>query len=300
MRSARTCMSDDGGVTIPTAPEGGSLDRRRVLGGWLLAVPGTAVLTAALVPLHRGPAPTFEAMLFLALAVVGGAGRRALAGGGRVAARDAVAQLLLHRPGAHAGRRQRPQRAHPGAVPGRVPGGRLGRRLGGPPPAPGHRRPGRGEHPGDAQPDRAARRVRRTPAARAGPGDLRGRVRRAGAARPPGAARRLGGAGHASSRCWCCTAPRSGPPTSASSPRSRATSACSASGRSWPGRPPRPGSSRPATARVRRCSPRSRTTCAPRWPGCRRRPRRCGCTTSGWPPRTGPTCCSPSRSPPDG
>ena len=69
MRSARTCMSDDGGVTIPTAPEGGSLDRRRVLGGWLLAVPGTAVLTAALVPLHRGPAPTFEAMLFLALAV---------------------------------------------------------------------------------------------------------------------------------------------------------------------------------------------------------------------------------------
>ena len=62
-------MSDDGGVTIPTAPEGGSLDRRRVLGGWLLAVPGTAVLTAALVPLHRGPAPTFEAMLFLALAV---------------------------------------------------------------------------------------------------------------------------------------------------------------------------------------------------------------------------------------
>ena len=69
MRSDRTCMSDDGGVRIPTAPEGGSLDRRRVLGGWLLAVPGTAVLTAALVPLHRGQAPTFEAMLFLALAV---------------------------------------------------------------------------------------------------------------------------------------------------------------------------------------------------------------------------------------
>ena len=69
MPGARTCMSDDGGVTIPTAPEGGSLDRRRVLGGWLLAVPGTALLTAALVPLHRGQAPTFEAMLFLALAV---------------------------------------------------------------------------------------------------------------------------------------------------------------------------------------------------------------------------------------
>src|SRR6478735_3969433 len=62
-------MSDDGGVTIPTAPDGGSLDRRRVLGGWLLAVPGTAVLTVVLVPLHSGPAPTFEAMLFLALAV---------------------------------------------------------------------------------------------------------------------------------------------------------------------------------------------------------------------------------------
>ena len=70
MPGARTCMSDDGGVRIPNAAEAGALDRRRVLGGWLLAVAGTAALTAALAPLHRAPAPTFEAMLFLALVVV--------------------------------------------------------------------------------------------------------------------------------------------------------------------------------------------------------------------------------------
>jgi len=46
--------------------------------GWLLALGGTSLLTVALVPFHRGPAPTFEAMLYLALAIacalVGGLG----------------------------------------------------------------------------------------------------------------------------------------------------------------------------------------------------------------------------------
>lgn len=55
-------MSDDGGV-------GDSLGRRRVVLGWLLAVAGTALLTGALVPFRNGPAPSFEAMLYLALAV---------------------------------------------------------------------------------------------------------------------------------------------------------------------------------------------------------------------------------------
>ena len=64
-------MSDDGRV-------GASLGRRRLVLGWLLAVGGTAGLTALLLPFHRGAGPTFEAMLFLALAVgcalVGGLG----------------------------------------------------------------------------------------------------------------------------------------------------------------------------------------------------------------------------------
>ena len=55
-------MSDDGGVAD-------SLGRRRLVLGWVLAVAGTALLTAALVPFRNGPAPTFEAMLYLALAV---------------------------------------------------------------------------------------------------------------------------------------------------------------------------------------------------------------------------------------
>ena len=64
-------MSDDGRV-------GASLGRRRLVLGWLLAVGGTAGLTALLLPFHTGAGPTFEAMLFLALAVgcalVGGLG----------------------------------------------------------------------------------------------------------------------------------------------------------------------------------------------------------------------------------
>src|SRR6478735_7199262 len=55
-------MSDDGRV-------GASLGRRRLVLGWLLAVGGTAGLTALLLPFHTGAGPTFEAMLFLALAV---------------------------------------------------------------------------------------------------------------------------------------------------------------------------------------------------------------------------------------
>lgn len=57
---------------------GASLGRRRLVFGWLSAVVGTVALTAVLVPVHTGPAPTFEAILYLALAVgcalVGGLG----------------------------------------------------------------------------------------------------------------------------------------------------------------------------------------------------------------------------------
>jgi K+-sensing histidine kinase KdpD len=53
-----------------------TLGRGRLVLGWLLAIAGNAALTAALLPLERGPAPTYEAMLYLALAVL-----TALAGG---------------------------------------------------------------------------------------------------------------------------------------------------------------------------------------------------------------------------
>ncbi|MGZ6754500.1 MAG: DUF4118 domain-containing protein, partial [Nocardioides sp.] len=46
-----------------------SLGWTRTLLGWLLATGGTALLTAVLVPRESGPAPTFESMLYLALAV---------------------------------------------------------------------------------------------------------------------------------------------------------------------------------------------------------------------------------------
>ena len=62
-------MSDDEGVTVLAGPAGGSLGRVRVCAGWALAVLGTAGLTAALVPVRQGPAPTFEAMLYLTVAV---------------------------------------------------------------------------------------------------------------------------------------------------------------------------------------------------------------------------------------
>lgn len=45
------------------------MGRRRVYAGWAIAVVGSALLTWALVPLRDGPAPTFESMLYLALAV---------------------------------------------------------------------------------------------------------------------------------------------------------------------------------------------------------------------------------------
>ncbi len=48
---------------------GVSLGRTRLWLGWLLAIGGNAALTAVLLPLERGPAPTFEAMLYLALVV---------------------------------------------------------------------------------------------------------------------------------------------------------------------------------------------------------------------------------------
>ena len=55
-------MTDDEQVGV-------SLGRARMSLGWLLAVAGNACLTAALVPFQRGSAPTFEAMLYLALVV---------------------------------------------------------------------------------------------------------------------------------------------------------------------------------------------------------------------------------------
>ena len=48
---------------------GVSLGRTRLWLGWLLAIGGNAALTAVLLPFERGPAPTFEAMLYLALVV---------------------------------------------------------------------------------------------------------------------------------------------------------------------------------------------------------------------------------------
>ncbi|MBB6627774.1 DUF4118 domain-containing protein [Nocardioides sp. KIGAM211] len=56
-------------MTVLPDAGAGSLTRTRVYAGWSLAVVGTGLLTAVLVPLHQGAAPTFEAMLFLALAV---------------------------------------------------------------------------------------------------------------------------------------------------------------------------------------------------------------------------------------
>ncbi|MCW2781642.1 MAG: putative two-component system sensor kinase [Marmoricola sp.] len=48
---------------------GESLGRARVVGGWVLAVAGTAALTAALIPFRSGSSPTYEAILFLGFAV---------------------------------------------------------------------------------------------------------------------------------------------------------------------------------------------------------------------------------------
>ena len=49
---------------------GVSLGRTRLSLGWLSAILGNAALTAVLLPFERGPALTYEAMLFLALAVL--------------------------------------------------------------------------------------------------------------------------------------------------------------------------------------------------------------------------------------
>lgn len=55
-----------------------SLGRPRVLGGFAVAVTGSAALTALLLPLERGPGPAVESMLFLTVvvgsALVGGLG----------------------------------------------------------------------------------------------------------------------------------------------------------------------------------------------------------------------------------
>ena len=59
---------DNGGGSIPEE-RGGSLGRSRVAGGWALAVLGVPALTAVLVGVPHGSTLSFEAMLYLALAV---------------------------------------------------------------------------------------------------------------------------------------------------------------------------------------------------------------------------------------
>jgi len=52
-----------------TAQDGSPLGPRRRVAGWVLAVGGVAGLTAVLVPHREGPTPTFQSMLYLAVAV---------------------------------------------------------------------------------------------------------------------------------------------------------------------------------------------------------------------------------------
>lgn len=53
----------------PDPRPGTTLGRSRLAAGWVLALAGVPLLTAGLVPFREGPAPTLEAMLYLALAV---------------------------------------------------------------------------------------------------------------------------------------------------------------------------------------------------------------------------------------
>ena len=221
---------------------------------------------------------------------------RALVGGrwpavARVRARHAVAQLLLHRPACT--RSPSPAASTCSrwcvfvvmslAVASVVDSAARRRHQ-------ADRRPGRGEHAGDAQPDRPGRRVRRTPAARAGPRDLRGRVRRAGA--------------DATARCrpatrWPRPRAQSLLVLHGGVARARATSASS---------PPSPGhlgvlrereelARQTAAARELEAGNRTRTALLAavshdlRTPlaGIRAAAETLRRTTSGWPPRTGPT-----------
>lgn len=76
MTVGRTCMWGNGPVSTVAVPSVGALSRRRVASGWVLAVGGTAVLTAVLVSLRSSATLSFQAMVFLAfvvaVALVGG------------------------------------------------------------------------------------------------------------------------------------------------------------------------------------------------------------------------------------
>lgn len=56
------------GVTVP-GDDDGRLGRGRVVAGWALAVVGAALLTVVLVPFRSAASPSYEAMLYLGLAV---------------------------------------------------------------------------------------------------------------------------------------------------------------------------------------------------------------------------------------
>ena len=282
-------MPDDDRVGAPWAA-GGSCS------AGCSAVVGTVALTAVLVPVHtrsgahlRGDAlPGTRGRLR--------AGRRlgpALAASllGR-----AVAELLLHRAAAHA----------EGGLGVNVltlvmflwcRSRCLGRGLRGPPPRSGDRGPGRGGHPGQAEPHGARRGLRRpascsTLVRRTFGAELgRARARRYTVARGDAAA----------------DAPATlvlvlhdvtlTPPSSGCWPRSRPTSGCSASARSWPARPPPPGSSRPEPdpySPAGRGLPRP-AYAAGRDPGGGRRP--CAARRGAGPAPTAPNSWTPSRAP---
>lgn len=73
-----------------TDPGDGSLSRARVVAGYVLAIAGGVLLTVVLLPLRRSDDPSYEAMLFLGLAVL-----TALVGGRGPALTASVVGMLL-------------------------------------------------------------------------------------------------------------------------------------------------------------------------------------------------------------
>ena len=96
---------------------------------------------------------------------------------------------------------------------------------------------------------------------------------------------------------WCSPAGRWRPPTGASSRRSppRPPSRCARNGS--PPRPPPPARWPRPTGCAPRCSPRSATTCARRWPRPRPRWPACAAPTSSSTPTTATNCWPPPTSP---
>jgi K+-sensing histidine kinase KdpD len=62
--------AENGTVTGGSGETGAGLSPGRVRAGWALALGGAAALTAVLLTVRQGPSPSFEAMLYLGLAVV--------------------------------------------------------------------------------------------------------------------------------------------------------------------------------------------------------------------------------------